>query len=250
MAPERINITASSNVGLVRHNNEDMILVRNKYLRDENYRTDIDLNNCDRFVMAVADGMGGYNAGEVASQEVLSSLHFYIGDLPMKLSSAHFCEAMVEWVNSTNATINTKGQLNPETMNMGTTLVGIIVYERRFFWINCGDSRLYRLREGKLTQISKDHTLSAMLGEEKHSNAITNCIGAGCKSAFLDIFEFTDDICYGDIYMLCSDGMSDMVDDSSIEQLLAIECDALQMCQAAIDAGGYDNVSACVLKIV
>ena len=89
-----------------------------------------------------------------------------------------------------------------------------------------------------------------MLGEEKHSNAITNCIGAGCKSAFLDIFEFTDDICYGDIYMLCSDGMSDMVDDSSIEQLLAIECDALQMCQAAIDAGGYDNVSACVLKIV
>ena len=79
---------------------------------------------------------------------------------------------------------------------------------------------------------------------------VTNCIGAGCTSSYLDIFEFTNNICHGDIYMLCSDGMSDMVDDPSIEQLLGIDCDASQLIQAALDAGGFDNVSVCVMKIV
>ncbi|MGN0282181.1 MAG: PP2C family protein-serine/threonine phosphatase [Prevotella sp.] len=246
----KINITASSNVGLVRHNNEDMILVRNKYIRNESYKSDIYLETCERFVVAVADGMGGYNAGEVASQEVLSSLHFFIGDLPMKLSDTNFIETLVEWLNSTNATLNTKGQLCPETSNMGTTLVGIIVYQNKFFWINCGDSRLYRMREGKLMQVSTDHSLNTLLGEKTHSNVVTNCIGAGCDSSYLDIFEFTNDIRHGDIYLMCSDGLSDMVDDKSIEQLLGIDCDAQQLCQAAIDAGGFDNVSACVMKII
>ena len=79
---------------------------------------------------------------------------------------------------------------------------------------------------------------------------MTNCIGAGCTTSYLDINDFSDDVRHGDVLMLCSDGMSDMVDDSLIEQLLAIECDAQQMCQAAIDAGGFDNVSSCVMKIV
>lgn len=246
----KVKITASSNVGLIRHNNEDMILVRNKYVRNESYSTEIDLETCDRFVVAIADGMGGYNAGEIASEEVLSSLHFFIGDLPMRLTPAHLMETLVEWLNSTNATINTKGQLSPETKNMGTTLVGIVAYEGRFFWMNCGDSRLYRLRDGKLTQISTDHSLSALLGEEKHSNVITNCIGAGSQSSFLDIFELTDGLRHGDTFMLCSDGMSDMVDDPSIEQLLGIDCDAGQLIQVALDAGGFDNVSVCIMKIV
>ena len=68
MTINKFAITASSNVGLVRKNNEDMILVRNKYVRDENYRTVIELDKCDRFVMAVADGMGGYDGGEVATR--------------------------------------------------------------------------------------------------------------------------------------------------------------------------------------
>lgn len=249
MTIKNFAITASSNVGLVRLNNEDMILVRNKYVRDESYRTEIELDKCDRFVMAVADGMGGYNGGEVASQEVLASLHFFIGDLPAKLTSAQFCEAMMEWVNSTNATINTKGELMPETKNMGTTLTGIIVYDKSVFWINCGDSRIYRLRDNKLSQISTDHSMHALYGPECGSNAITNCIGAGCDYSYLDIFEITDDIRHGDVFMLCSDGMNDMVEDENIEQLLAIGCDALQMCQAAIDSGGFDNVSTCVIRI-
>ena len=250
MKLNNVMISCSSNVGLIRHNNEDMILVRNKFVRDENYSANISLKECDRFIMAVADGMGGYSAGEVASQEVLASLHFYIGDLPMKLSSAHFCEALVEWLHSTNATINTKGQLNRETYNMGTTLVAIIVYERRFFWINCGDSRIYRYRDGVLKQLSSDHSLNVLLGESKHSNTLTNCLGAGCDSPFIDIIEFTDDIQSDDVFLLCSDGLSDMVDDLHLSQLLSIDCDAPQLCQAAIDAGGFDNVSACKIKIV
>lgn len=250
MKLKKIYVSASSNIGLLRHNNEDMILVRNKYIRNETYKAEIDMETCDRFVVAVADGMGGYNAGEVASQEVLTSLHFFIGDLPMKLTSQHFMETLIEWLNSINATINTKGQLHPETCNMGTTLVGIVVYEHKFFWINCGDSRLYRLRCGKLTQVTTDHSLSNLLGETKHSNVVTNCIGAGCNSSFLDILDFTSDIQHGDTYMLCSDGMSDMVDDTSIEQLLGIDCNADQLIHAALDAGGYDNISVCIMKIV
>lgn len=250
MKIDKIKVTASSNVGLIRHNNEDMILVRNKYVRNESYSAEIDLGICDRFVLAVADGMGGYNAGEVASQEVLTSLHFYVGDLPMKLDAEHFSEALVEWINSINSTLNAKGHQNVEMSNMGTTLVGIIAYEGMFFWINCGDSRLYRLRDGCLKQITIDHSLSNLMGEKRHSNIVTNCIGAGCTTSYLDIIEFTDDMKRGDTLMLCSDGLSDMVDDSHIEQLLGIECNAQQMCQAAIDAGGFDNVSACVIKIV
>ena len=245
----RIILTAASRIGCVRSNNEDMVLAYDKLVRSDVYHTEFMTENLDRFVIAVADGMGGHNAGEVASSDALSNLHFFLNDIPAKLSSGEFNETMVEWLQSINQTIDSKGRANPSMADMGTTLVGVVYYNKKYYWINCGDSRLYRLRGGHLELISCDHSLSNIRGEKKHSNIITNCIGGGCKNSYMDIFEFTDDVIPGDTYMLCSDGLNDMGPDAIIEERMNAGANANQLCQAAIDAGGYDNVSVCVFNI-
>lgn len=245
----KISVTAASRVGCVRSNNEDMILAYNKLVRSDAHATTFVTDNTDRFVIALADGMGGHNGGEVASELTLSNLQFFINDLPKGLNIGDFNEMMVVWLNSINQIMTSKGHADPNLSEMGTTLVGIIYYGGKYFWINCGDSRLYRFRNGLLTQLSTDHSLNRILGEKRHSNVITNCIGAGCKNSYLDIYEFTDDIFSDDVYMLCSDGLTDMIEDEHIEKMLAGGADANLLCDAAVEAGGYDNVSVCVLKI-
>ena len=244
----KILLTAASRVGCIRSNNEDMVLAYDKFIRSDAYETSFIPDNTDRFVIALADGMGGHNAGEVASEETLSNLQFFVSDLPRGLNISEFNEMMLVWLNSINQIIASKGHVDPRMAEMGTTLVGVVYYGGQYFWMNCGDSRLYRFRDNHLTQLSTDHSLNRMMGEKKHSNVITNCIGAGCKTSYLDLFEFTDDLKPGDVYLLCSDGLSDMVDDSQIEQMLSQNATANQLCDAAVEAGGYDNVSVCVFK--
>lgn len=242
-------ISAASHIGCIRTNNEDMILVWDNYIRNGSYNTEMDVASLDRFIIALADGMGGHNAGEVASQEVLSNLHFFIGDLPKALSSGELNELMVAWLDSVNTKITTQGQGRPELSDMGTTLVGLLYYWGRMYWLNCGDSRLYRLRDGHLKQLTTDHSLNNMTGVKKHSNIITNCIGGGCRTSFIDMNEITSDFLPGDTYVLCSDGLNDMVPDDRIEQLVASGAQAADLCKAAIEAGGYDNVSVCVIQV-
>ena len=227
-----------------------MVLAYDKFVRGEAYQTELMTENTDRFVIAVADGMGGHNAGEVASADTLTNLHYFINDLPKGLSSGEFNEMMMEWLSSVNQIITSKGHVNPDMAEMGTTLVGVVFYNGKYYWMNCGDSRLYRFRQGKLKQLSVDHSLNTLKGEKRHSNIITNCIGGGCKSPYLDFFEFTDDFLPGDTYLLCSDGLSDMVPDENMERLLQENASANRLCEAAIEAGGYDNVSACVFSVM
>lgn len=246
----RIVLTAASRVGCVRSNNEDMVLAYDKFVRSEAYHTELMTENVDRFVIALADGMGGHRAGEVASADTLANLHFFINDLPKGLSVSEFNEMMVVWLESVNQMIASKGHVDPSMAEMGTTLVGVAFFNKKYYWMNCGDSRLYRLRQGKMTQISTDHSLNTIQGEKRHSNVITNCIGAGCKNSYLDLYEFTDDFLSGDVYLLCSDGLSDMISDAEIESLLIEGASANRLCEAAIEAGGYDNVSACVFSVM
>lgn len=246
----RIVLTAASRVGCVRSNNEDMVLAYDKYVRGEAYQTEFMTENADRFVIAVADGMGGHKAGEVASADALTNLHYFVNDLPKGLSIGEFNEMMMEWLSSVNQIITSKGHVDPRLAEMGTTLVGVVFYNGRYYWMNCGDSRLYRFRQEKLTQLSTDHSLNNLKGEKRHSNIITNCIGGGCKSPYLDLYEFTEDFLSGDVYLLCSDGLSDMVPDESIERLMQANTSANRLCEAAIEAGGYDNVSACVFSVM
>lgn len=245
----RIILTAASRIGCVRNNNEDMVLAYDKLLRSDVYRTEFMTENTDRFIIALADGMGGHKAGEVASSDTLTNLQFFLNDLPQKLSSGEFNEMMVEWLQSINQIISSKGHANPAMSDMGTTLVGVVYYNKKYYWINCGDSRLYRLRDGHLEQITSDHSLSNIRGEKKHSNIITNCIGGGCKNSYMDMFEFTDDFLTGDTYMLCSDGLNDMVSDDIIEAKMNAGANANQLCQVAIEAGGFDNVSVCIFNV-
>ena len=243
-----IHMTAASKVGCVRSQNEDMVLLGSHFVRNDAFSTRVDLTNSDRYIMAVADGMGGHNRGDVASSDALHNLEFYFHDLPTGLSPESIKDKFEDWLVSINNIIDSKGRSDEQYKGMGTTLVGLAFYEGLFYTLNCGDSRLYRFRDGDLTQLTSDHSLSNMLGSSQHSNVITNCIGGGATSSFIDIVNITDDIKEGDVYMLCSDGLTDMLPDSIIYTLLAEGSDANTLCDAAVAAGGLDNVSCCVLQ--
>ena len=243
-----IHMTAASKVGCVRSQNEDMVLLGSHFVRNDAFSTRVDLTNSDRYIMAVADGMGGHNRGDVASSDALHNLEFYFHDLPTGLSPESIKDKFEDWLDSINNIIDSKGRSDEQYKGIGTTLVGLAFYEGQFYTLNCGDSRLYRFRDGDLTQLTSDHSLSNMLGSSQHSNVITNCIGGGATSSFIDIVNITDDIKEGDVYMLCSDGLTDMLPDSIIYTLLAEGSDANTLCDAAVAAGGLDNVSCCVLQ--
>lgn len=243
-----LNITAASKVGCVRHQNEDMILVGNHFIRNDEYCTQVELTKNDRFLVAVADGMGGHNRGDIASSDTLHNLQFFYHDLPTGLEPGGFNEMIQDWLESINNYVASKGRADEQFKGMGTTLVGMAFYEGEFFSLNCGDSRLYLFRNGELKQLTTDHSLSNLLGSEKRTSVITNCIGGGCSSSYIDIVRLTSDLMSGDIYLLCSDGLSDMLKDDKISRLLANGSDANALCEAAIAAGGFDNVSCSVLN--
>ena len=244
-----LDISAASRIGCVRSQNEDMILVDNKFIREDSYKTMIVLSREDRFLSAVADGMGGHNRGDVASNDTLRNLQYFFYDIPSCLNAGDFNEAIVGWLDSINNYIVSKGRADQQFKGMGTTLVGFAYYNGEFYSMNCGDSRMYCYRDGQLMQLTTDHSLSNMTGSGKRSNIITNCVGGGCSSSYIDMVQMTSDVRRGDVYLLCSDGLTDMVPDQRLSELLGDGADADALCGAAIEAGGLDNVSCCVITV-
>lgn len=244
----RLEITSTSQIGRVRSQNEDMVLVDTHFIRNSEFSTQASLNHNDRYLVAVADGMGGHNRGDVASNDVLRNLQFYFSDIPEKLTAGDFNEVMVEWLDSINNFVASKGRADEQFKGMGTTLVGLAYYYGDFYSMNCGDSRLYRFRQGELTQLTTDHSLNNMLGSEKHTNIITNCIGGGCNSSYMDLVRISD-VLPDDVFLLCSDGLTDMLPNQEIARLLNDGADAMALGDAAVAAGGLDNVSCCVITI-
>ena len=244
-----LEISAASKIGCVRSQNEDMILVDNKFIREDSYKTFVVLDCEDRFLAAVADGMGGHNRGDVASNDVLRNLQYFFYDIPSNYSAGDFNEAIVGWLDSINNYVASKGRADEQFKGMGTTLVGMVYYNGEFYSMNCGDSRLYRYRGDRLSQLTTDHSLSNMFGSDRRSNIITNCIGGGCNSSYIDMVQMTSDVLTGDVFLLCSDGLTDMVGDQRLCELLGEKADADALCEAAIEAGGLDNVSCCVIII-
>lgn len=243
-----MELSAACRIGCVRHDNEDMILAGYQFIRDDEYRTQLELGERDRYMMAVADGMGGHLSGEVASSDVLHNLQFFFSDLPVGLNASSFNEMIVGWLESINMILDSKGKADEQYKGMGTTLVALAYYDGDFYSMNCGDSRLYRLRNEELVQLTTDHSLSSLMGDQKHSSVITNCIGGGCTSSYIDVVHIVD-IQDGDTYLLCSDGLTDMMSDNRLSILLAEGADANDLCNAAIVRGGFDNVSACLIKV-
>ncbi|MDE6353504.1 MAG: protein phosphatase 2C domain-containing protein [Prevotella sp.] len=248
---KKLLISASCQTGSVRSHNEDMVLVAEEFIRNRTYSSEFAIDGDSRFAVALADGLGGCNAGEVASLETLTNLRFFVSDMPKGLDVNGIEALMNDWLESVNLIISSKGHVDSSLFNMGTTLVAMICYDGRFFIVSCGDSRLYRLRDGELAQLTADHSLKAITGDAVHSCVVTNCIGANISRSWLDFIDMSDEIHRGDIYMMCSDGLNDMLPDFEIRQLLLSgKGDADTLCAAAIEAGGYDNVSVCVIRII
>jgi len=234
--------------GRARSNNEDSVAV------DETSS-----------LVVLADGMGGYNAGEVASGMATSFIKSELGrwllEAGDRASDAEVRRAMDICVDNANRAIFNAANSNPQYAGMGTTLVVGVFREGRLLIGHVGDSRAYRLRGGRLTQITHDHSLlqeqidSGLITAEQaafsaNKNLVTRAVGVE-DTVLLE--THMHDVLPGDTYLLCSDGLSDMLDDESISQLLQ-GCESLAegasaLIDAANDAGGKDNISVVLARV-
>lgn len=246
----KLDISLNCNIGCIRSNNEDMILISGETYRDASDRFPVIVNAGGRFVAAVADGMGGHNAGQVASQIALDLFDDFVIRLPEGLSDNDF-RYMVDFeIRRIHRHLIEYGQNNAGCAGLGTTLVAWLTYDNRIYILNSGDSRIYRLRNGILCQITTDHSEQNRKDDPTlPSNLIYNCLGGGGISAFADVINITNKVFDEDIFMLCSDGLSDMLDEDKIEEILSSKADADALIDEARNVGGNDNISAIILKI-
>jgi len=235
-------ICAQTDQGLVRINNEDAVAF------------DAQTGLC-----LLADGMGGYKAGEVASQMAVTSLNLALGPWLLKASgqvtSQELRRTIEACVENANHSIFSAACTHPEYEGMGTTLVVGVFSEGRLLLGHIGDSRCYRLRGQNLQQITRDHSLlqeqvdAGLMTPEQaltapHKNLITRALGVE-HSVLVEINEHQ--VILDDLYLMCSDGLSDMVLDADIAAILnaagTLEEKALKLVAAANQGGGRDNIS-------
>lgn len=208
-------------------------------------------------LIAVADGMGGAAAGDLASAEAMN----VIRQLDRELPDIDPLEALEKAVAHANHRLGELVQDDPSVEGMGTTLEAMLWDGERFATAHIGDSRAYLLRDGELTQISTDHTFVQSLVEEgkltpeearvhpHRSLLLRVMLGRDDNEADFDWFEGQ----LGDRFLLCSDGLSDMVDDATIERLLSsetIDAAASELVRTALENGGYDNVTVVIGELV
>lgn len=246
--PYQILCSGLTDVGLVRSNNEDA------------------WERLDEFKFYVlADGMGGHRAGEIASKEAISALcdlvktSFKGNYQTISLRSAN--ETIRKAIESTNRTVHQMGKLNRHLRGMGTTLCCLYFHPMGVIYAHVGDSRVYRLRNSKLEQLTIDHSLLAdleMVGDVSPSileefsckNIITKAIGTEPQ---VDPAVHECDIRDNDIFLMCSDGLSDLVKNEEIEQALlhaaTLDEATNYLVRQAKVRGGYDNVTVVLTQV-
>lgn len=241
----KISYLAISDVGCVRKNNEDMAYVAGKLVRDGETKGEVLLSEKNPAVaFAVADGMGGYEGGEVASEIVCRSFSSFIKKgLPNDDSET--IEAIKQWAVDANNLVLETGKLRPELSEMGTTFTGMIIDKSSLWIINIGDSRCYRMRNGILKQITTDHSERERTGNpDTPSNLIYNFLGNYPEDFFSDISIYEP--IPGDNYLFCSDGLSDLVSDELIEENFFLPDKLIEL---AKEAGGRDNITIVTVKL-
>ncbi len=250
MSQERIvKADAICDVGLVRQNNEDMLLVGGEFFRDATAKRTYELSDKARFVAVVADGIGGVEGGEFASEIACKRMDEFIIELAAELDYDTLVEMIKEWANDTHRLILEQGATHSQYAGMGTTLCGMLFYESLVVSLNIGDSRLYRYRGDILRQLSTDHSMRQLTGDaDTPSNLIYNSLGAGDK-VFVDIKNLSNQIFQDDVFLICSDGLSDLVSDDEIEQILATSPSAETLVNKAKESGARDNTSVVLLTI-
>ena len=237
----------NTNPGLARGNNEDSVTF------DEATRLGI-----------LADGMGGYNAGEIASGMattfIKSELSRWLAQAGRNANAREVRRALEICVDNANRSIFNAANSNPQYTGMGTTLVVGVFQDEKLTIGHIGDSRCYRLRAGEFTQITRDHSLlqeqidAGLITPEQaatsmNKNLVTRALGVE-DSVQLEVNEHKVEA--GDLYLMCSDGLSDMVDDAGIAELLlsgaSMEELATQLIDKANANGGRDNISVLLAK--
>lgn len=236
-----------SDKGLKRGHNEDHLLMDDQLFTDDIFSKEFN-EKTQRAVFAVADGMGGHKAGEVASLEVLKNLFGFTESLPQDADYEKIREKFDIWIGDVHAHLKRMSDENSEYRGMGTTLTGLLYYHGSFFWFHAGDSRLYIFHKGKLRQLTTDHTLAWMTNDPTiPSNYIANSIGGG-KKPFLDMENLKEPLESSDILLLCSDGLSDMLSKKELEDLL-VNPDLQKIMEKAYEKGARDNISLMLVKI-
>ena len=250
----RVQAVGLTDTGKVREHNEDSIAL-----------------DGDIGLFVLADGMGGYNAGEVASGMATSLIADGIQEewkpadvqrLSREEAKALSEKLIREQIGRANNAIFTTSQNNPECAGMGTTLVVCLFYDNFMTVAHIGDSRLYRLRGDAMEQITRDHSLlqeqldSGLITPEEaklsqNKNLVTRALGID-PTVEPEIHVYETQV--GDSYLLCSDGLSDMVEDEEIRLTLITlrsnpNLTVQQLVQAANDNGGRDNISAVLIRV-
>ncbi len=245
-----IEVATATHAGMVRSHNEDSLVA-----------------DAAAGLAVLADGMGGYNAGEVASgiavamigADLKKALIEHDGDLDTataeRLVGAHAVRA--------NNTIYRAAQSQPQYAGMGTTLVVALWRNNTMVVGHVGDSRLYRLRAGQLEQVTRDHSVlqeqidSGLITKEQarhaqNKNLVLRAVGID-PDVEAEVHSYPVQV--GDIYLLCSDGLNDMVTDADMELTLSslqanLPLAAEQLVQQANDHGGRDNVSVILVRVL
>ena len=247
----KIRIFGRSDVGCVRDSNEDMILVGITPVRDADICVEKDITTEDRFCVLVSDGMGGHDNGEVASEHTLVQIRAAIMNKTADWSSME--ERFSATVCEIGAQLDAMSVEQGVSKSMGCTLTGIIFLDGKVYLVNVGDSRTYRYRDGFIRQMTVDQTLHERDGVDfPMGKALYSCIGANCMPDAA-VEEIGERIIDGDRFIICSDGLTDMVSEEEIERMLASgdpEYTGNSLVEAARAAGGKDNISVIVLDFV
>jgi PPM family protein phosphatase len=245
-----IEIAALTDAGSVRQFNEDSVVA------------DPDLG-----IGVLADGMGGHRAGEVASrlaaQIVFDGLETCVNAFRSRAGPHSPLQAVKESINQANKVVFEKSRAHPGCQGMGTTLAVTFFYDNRVAVGHIGDSRVYRLRDRALRLLTRDDSLlrdeidAGMISREQAAEShnrslVTRALGieSSIRAHFID-----DEARIGDVYLVCSDGLTDLVDDADIELMVDglkanLPLAASHLVQAAKDNGGYDNVSVILARVL
>ncbi len=212
------------------------------------------LDNLDRRIWAVADGMGGHQAGEVASAMVVEAL----AALPDDMSIEHLLGRAVGTLEDVNQTLVELARSHYDDRTVGSTVVGLLANETQYACFWAGDSRAYRLRDGILTQLSRDHSLvqelvdAGMLEADEaeghpNSNVVTRAVGAASR---LMVETVTGTLQKDDVFLLASDGLTRLLSDTELFAELTVntmETAADRLIDIALDRGAPDNVTLVII---
>lgn len=239
---------AKTDPGLLRENNEDAACFDQA-----------------RGVAVLADGMGGYNAGEVASSMAISiissGMTHWLNEAGKGVTTRDIRRALEICVDDANLSIFNAASKHTQYAGMGTTLVAIVFHGTTLVVGHIGDSRCYRLRQREFSQITRDHSLlqeqmdAGLLTPEEaavsvNKNLVTRALGVD-PAVLLEVNEYTVEA--GDVYLLCSDGLSDMVRDQDLAKIMQMPVPTDQLAQALIDSananGGRDNITVLLAQV-